>query len=532
MLRLLLSLIAALCAAVGILAAAQAAPSEAGPPATVRLLNRDIVTLRATVFDATPEQRVWRIEQRLRDVPASEIDAPLRLLDVHTDGIQGIQILLGSRALMTLTTKDVDAESGQTLQHLAEQTRQRLEDLRAAYRDTVTGANLRSGLLRAVIATAVLGVLLWVGWVGTGRLLAWMKQKRDAWAAVHAHVDWREFMGNVLVYAVRVVQVGLAALLLYLWLTRVLGGFAATEPLAQALTGWFFDTLGWLWRGTLASIPGIATVAIVLGLTNAVASAVQVMFNGVRDGRLRLPGVHPETSTATRRLVTLTIWALGIAIAYPYLPGSSSDAFKGLSVLLGLMVTLGSAGIVTQGMSGLVIIYSRALKKGDFVRVGEVEGVVSEVAALATKVVNIRNEEVTIPNAVLVANPIHNYSKLAGTQGTLLSTKVTIGYDAPWRQVHALLKQAAAATEGLRTTPEPRVFQRALSDFYVEYELLFAIDRPIERVPTLSRLHAAIQDAFNEAGVQIMSPHFFAQPERPVIVPKSQWEGGPPAAAG
>jgi small-conductance mechanosensitive channel len=325
--------------------------------------------------------------------------------------------------------------------------------------------------------------------------------------------------------------VGLAALLLYLWLTRVLDGFAATEPLAQALTAWFFDTLAWLWRGTLASIPGIATVAIVLGLTNAVASAVQVMFNGVRDGRLRLPGVHPDTSTATRRLATLTIWALGIAIAYPYLPGSSSDAFKGLSVLLGLMVTLGSAGIVTQGMSGLVIIYSRALKRGDFVRVGEVEGVVTEVAALATKIVNIRNEEVTIPNAVLVANPIHNYSKLAGTHGTLLSTKVTIGYDAPWRQVHALLQQAAAATEGLRTTPEPRVFQRALSDFYVEYELLFAIDKPIERIPTLSRLHAAIQDAFNEAGVQIMSPHFFAQPERPVVVPKSQWDGVPPAAS-
>jgi clan AA aspartic protease (TIGR02281 family) len=183
---------------------------------------------------------------------------------------------------------------------------------------------------------------------------------------------------------------------------------------------------------------------------------------------------------------------------------------------------------ITQTANGPVPVQTLTLAS---VRVGEVEGVVTEVAALATKIVNIRNEEVTIPNAVLVANPIHNYSKLAGTHGTLLSTKVTIGYDAPWRQVHALLQQAAAATEGLRTTPEPRVFQRALSDFYVEYELLFAIDKPIERIPTLSRLHAAIQDAFNEAGVQIMSPHFFAQPERPVVVPKSQWDGVPPAAS-
>jgi hypothetical protein len=167
--------------------------------------------------------------------------------------------------------------------------------------------------------------------------------------------------------------------------------------------------------------------------------------------------------------------------------------FKGLSVLIGVVVSLGSTGLVTQMMSGLVIVYSRALRKGDYVRVNDVEGMVSEVGAFATKIVTMRNEEVTIPNAVLTGNAMHNFSKLAGADGTLISTKVTIGYDAPWRQVHALLEGAAARTPGLRTSPKPVVYQLALSDFYAEYELFTHIDNPLTRVATLSTLHANIQ---------------------------------------
>jgi small-conductance mechanosensitive channel len=209
------------------------------------------------------------------------------------------------------------------------------------------------------------------------------------------------------------------------------------------------------------------------------------------------------------------------------LPGSSSDVFKGLSVLFGLMVTLGSTGLVTQAMSGLVVIYSRSLHKGDFVDINGVQGVVTEVASLATKIVNVRNEEITIPNSVVISNPIHNYSKLAGTQGTLLTTKITIGYDAPWRQVHELLIGAAKKTAGVRAMPTPYVYQRALSDFYVEYELFVSIDNPLERVPILSVLHASIQDEFNAFGVQIMSPHFLGQPDRAVVVEQARWYAPP-----
>jgi small-conductance mechanosensitive channel len=133
----------------------------------------------------------------------------------------------------------------------------------------------------------------------------------------------------------------------------------------------------------------------------------------------------------------------------------------------------------------------------------------------------MRNEEITIPNAVLVSNPIKNYSKMSASQGTMISTRVTIGYDAPWRQVHAMLLDAATRIGGLRSEPAPYVLQRALSDFYVEYELIVYIDKPMERVPILSRLHEGIQDCFHEKGVQIMSPHFVGQPDRPVVPPRA-----------
>ena len=223
----------------------------------------------------------------------------------------------------------------------------------------------------------------------------------------------------------------------------------------------------------------------------------------------------------------MLVWGFGVAVAYPFLPLAESDAFKGLSVMFGFMLTLGSAGIVTQMMSGLVLIYSRALKVGDFVSIGDVMGVVKESGVLSTKIINMRNEEVTIPNAVLIGNPIKNYSSAGGERGALISTTVTIGYDTPWRQVHAMLISAAEETNGLRSDPKPFVMQKSLQDFYVEYELYAYVDRPLERILIISQLHANIQDQFNTHGVQIMSPHFVLQPRNNVVVNRENWYAPP-----
>ena len=218
-----------------------------------------------------------------------------------------------------------------------------------------------------------------------------------------------------------------------------------------------------------------------------------------------------------------------MVIAYPYLPGSDSDAFKGMSVFVGLVVSLGSSGIVNQVMSGFTLTYSRALRAGDFVAVGDVEGTVSQVGTLSTKIMTAKGEDVTIPNALVVSQTVTNYSRFADTDGVFVPTDITIGYDVPWRQVQALLLLAAARTPGVRREPAPVVRQAALEDAYIRYTLQFCLEHPTQRRKTLAAVHANILDAFNEYGVQITSPNYEADPAAPKVVPRDHWFAAPAA---
>jgi small-conductance mechanosensitive channel len=262
-----------------------------------------------------------------------------------------------------------------------------------------------------------------------------------------------------------------------------------------------------------------------------VAGFVSNVVQRVEAGTAMLPGVYPETAGATRRILVGAVWLITLAAAYPYLPGSGSEAFKGLSLVVGLGLSLGSTGIVAQAMSGLVVIYSRALSRGDCVRVGEIEGVVTEVHLLSTRILTIQGEEVTIPNTVVVNGPVKNFGRATKGQGALVSARVSIGYDAPWRTVHALLLAAAKETPGIRAEPVPYVLQRALDDFYVQYELFAAVENPVDRPVVASALHGRIQDGFAAAGVQIMSPHYVFQPRHPVLPADSPERPAEPARA-
>jgi small-conductance mechanosensitive channel len=277
----------------------------------------------------------------------------------------------------------------------------------------------------------------------------------------------------------------------------------------------------------VGAVPGLVVVALIFLIARGVAGLVDAFFRNVERGWVQVSWLDAQTARATRRLVDVLLWLFAIAVAYPNIPGSHTEAFRGISVFLGVVLSLGSTGVVNQVLSGFVVIYSRALRPGDWVRVGEVEGQVREIGMLTTKLTTVRREEVAIPNAVLVTSATTNFTSLAGAEGALVSTTVTIGYDVPWRQVHALLELAAARTSGLRQQPEPRVLQRGLSDFYVEYQLLAHLERSEDRFEALSQLHANIQDAFNEQGVQIMSPHFAVQPGQPVLVPEAKWFAPP-----
>nr|MBL8412396.1 mechanosensitive ion channel [Dechloromonas sp.] len=507
---------------------AKEAIGPAAPEAVLTFANREIVTLRATVQGATPEMRVKRIGERLRLMTEEELSHPLEHKDMALDGVKGKVFGVGGQLIFVLYQGDLDEEQGKDLEAAAKLAEARLREALDAAAQQRKGAVVVKGILLSMFATMVAIILLWAIQRATSLVLARLQNRVQA-AREDAKARWR-WARQAWSLITRVAQLLLAFLwvsVVYLWFIYVLAAFPLTHPFADQLSSYLFDMLATLGAGAISAVPGLLSVAVILFLTKATNDVVANIFSSVDQGSAVIPGIHKDTAKATRRLVGILIWGLGIAIAYPYLPIAESNAFKGLSVMFGFMLTLGSAGLVTQMMSGLVLIYARALKVGDFVSIGEVMGVVKEMGMLSTKIINMRNEEITIPNAVLVGNPIKNFTSAGGERGALVSTKVTIGYDAPWRQVHAMLVSAAQRTSGLRREPTPYVLQRALQDFYVEYELFAYVDRPLDRILILSELHANIQDEFNTHGVQIMSPHFVLQPRNNVVVPREQWFAEP-----
>ncbi|HDR2645630.1 TPA: mechanosensitive ion channel, partial [Enterobacter asburiae] len=252
-----------------------------------------------------------------------------------------------------------------------------------------------------------------------------------------------------------------------------------------------------------------------------------VILNQVEAGRLQLPGLHPETVGATRKLISVMVWLFALSAAYPFLPGANSLAFKGISVFFGLMLTLGSAGVMNHAMSGLVLIYSRALRKGDVIRIADNEGKVSEIGMLATKIITRENYIVTVPNAVVVSGKITNLSAQNNDGSINLTVSVTIGYDTPWRQVHAMLELAAKRTHCVDLTIPPLVRQLALMDWYIAYELQVRLRPDTSLAVARNELFTHIQDVFNEFNVQIMSPNFVMQPEGSVMVAKENWYAAP-----
>ena len=258
----------------------------------------------------------------------------------------------------------------------------------------------------------------------------------------------------------------LSLVLSYFWLTFVLRRFPYTRPWGESLREFLLTRLATMGLAIVGSIPDLFTVAVIVVITRFAVRFACALFDAAEQERLTLPGVYPETAPAD----TPAGDGAALAVRAGLCPtricrAADSDAFKGVSVFVGLIVSLGSSGIVGQTMSGMTITYSRAVRLGDFVRIGDVEGTVTHLGSLSTKIKTERREDVTIPNAVVVSTPITNYSRFAEIEGVSAPVTVTIGYDVPWRQIHAMLLLAAERTSNIKRSPAPVVRQREFREF-------------------------------------------------------------------
>jgi small-conductance mechanosensitive channel len=495
--------------------------------ATLRFSNRAIVTFRATIVPRDPAERVDGALRALNRLADDGVTGPVSVRPVLGAAV----ITVAGRDVFALVRADVDDATDEDLPHLTSDVTSRVD---VALREAAE-ARTPSRLARAAGWSLLATFLVVTGLVALVRLRR-LAQRRvvsftEARIARSRVGQDEQLMRATRLFEVvrgvlRLVALALAAGAIYMWLAFVLQQFPVTRPWGEALGGFLATTVKDLAWNALTAMPGLFTAAVIFVITRFLVRLTGAFFEAVEHGRVQIAALNGYKAVPTRRVVTTLMWLFGVVVAYPYLPGSNTEAFKGVSVFVGLVVSLGSSGIVNQLMSGFMLTYSGALAPGEYVRVGDVEGTVSMLGVLSTKITTPRNEEVTIPNAVVISGTTVNYTRHAA-QGVFAVSVVTIGYDTPWRQVEAMLLLAAERTAGVRATPAARVLQTNLADFYVEYSLLVCLDSPWLRVPTLAALHANIQDAFNEHGVQIMSPHYETDPKQDKVVPPERWYPAP-----
>jgi small-conductance mechanosensitive channel len=294
------------------------------------------------------------------------------------------------------------------------------------------------------------------------------------------------------------------------FINTILGLFDWSRGVSESAAERFASAVGTVVGAFIDYIPDLITVIVIGAFSYGFLKLIRLVFEGVARQRIKIPGFYPEWSRTSYGLLRILIIALTLVIIFPYLPGSDSPAFQGVSIFFGVLLSLGSTSAVANLVAGIVITYTRAFRKGDWISVSGAEGKVVERTAFVTRIRTAKNVEISVPNASVMSDNVINFSTQARNTGIALHTGVTIGYDVPWPRVQELLLAAAHKTEYIEDEPAPFVLQTALDDNYVAYELNAFTKNAGHRPTIYSDLHANILDSFHGAGVEITSPHYRA----------------------
>ncbi|WP_264551570.1 mechanosensitive ion channel family protein [Flavobacterium sp. N2038] len=300
--------------------------------------------------------------------------------------------------------------------------------------------------------------------------------------------------------------------IVYLSLPVLFSIFPATEVYTTTLLRWILTPAKLAVMGFVGFLPSLVTIFVIIIIFRYSIKIIKFFFDEIKKENIKIDGFYSDWAMPTFNIIRFLMFAFMLVIIFPYLPGSDSDIFKGVSVFVGILFSLGSSNAIANMVAGLVITYMRPFKIGDFIKIGDVSGEVIEKTALVTRIRTPKFEDITIPNATVLSSTSTNFSANTkhSTNGLLIHTTVTIGYDVPWTAIHKALIIAASKTELTEKTPEPFVLQTSLDDFYVSYQINVYTKEPTKQPRIYSSLHQNIQDSFNEAGIEIMSPHYNA----------------------
>ena len=485
------------------------------------------VLFRVRGVSAFPaEQRADAIASRIR---AAAADRTIAVQDLRLDqGQDSTDILADDARIMSVFDADANAEAhGLRQRALAQIYVKKIGAAIESYRLERTPEQLTHGILVAGCWTVALVLVTFVLF-RTLRWIVGLIERR--YEATIEHIEsgtFRLISAGSIWLAIRFVSRLLALVAVfaawYTYLHIVLGLFPWTRSFASNLRDLTLAPLQQLASELLSSIPQLVIIFLIVLAARYLIRLARLFFSAVENGGIKLSGFEVEWADPTYNIVRLLIVAFAAMVCYPYIPGSQSAAFKGMTIFIGVLFSLGSSSLLANLIAGYTMTYRRAFHVGDRIRVGELTGDVSQVRLMVTHLRSIKNEELVVPNSVILGSSIINFSALAREKGLILHTTVGIGYETPWRQVEAMLLMSATRTPGLLRKPTPYVLQKSLGDYAVNYELNVYCDDALQMYRLYTELHRNILDVFNEYNVQIMTPSYVADPAAPKIVPTGQW---------
>jgi small-conductance mechanosensitive channel len=486
-------------------------PSSAGNSSQAQVeVNGKTIFVVQGILSFPAQARAAAISRRIEGLSKDITFKPDSISVADSEG--NSDIMAGDLIVMSVTDQDAKP-SGESRQAVAREDAQRIVNALTALRKEYSLKSLILGGVYAIVFTAALFLLLRL----LGVIFRKLYLKLDSWRGTRIpslRIQQFELMpadriADLAMGFAKLLRLAIVLLALYVYASLVLDLFPWTRGYAQLLIGYVLSPLRLVRDTAVAYLPNVFLIAVIIFIAFYVIKAVRIFFSEIGKETIKVSNFYSEWAEPTYKIVRLMIVLLTVVVIFPYLPGSSSPAFKGVSIFLGALISLGSTSAVADVVAGVILTYMRAFKIGDRVKIAETVGDVIEKTLLVTRVRTIKNVEITITNALVLNSHIINFSaSVHEGEGLILHTSVTIGYDAPWRRVHQLLIDAALACEDISREPKPFVFQTALDDFYVHYEVNAFTDHPHRMAKTYSDLHEKIQDKFNEAGVEIMSSHY------------------------
>ncbi len=474
------------------------------------------------------EQRARQIEDRIKAIAADGTVASDSVTVEEQGSISWIQA--GRQRIMGVIDEDGAQEQiarpTLALAYIA-RIRAAIDEYRAARAPEVLWRHAGYAALATLALVAAIAVFRRVAvWLRSAAERRFESRVRDvqiqAFQILRARQIWAMLGGVVhFVWVLGVIVV------VFVYLRRVFALFPWTRGLSARLLEITIGPLETLATGFLNQVPNLVFLLVLAFVVRYLLKLTRLFFQSIADGAVRLQHFDQEWAWHTYRLIRILVIALALVVAYPYVPGSDSEAFKGLSLFIGLVFSLGSSSLIGNVIAGYSMVYRRAFRIGDRVKIGDHIGEVASTKLLVTHLRTPKNELVVVPNSSILASEVVNYSAMARDTGLILHTRVSINYSTPWRQVEAMLIEAASRTPGLLREPPPFVLQRALGDFAVTYELNAYCQTPEKMLALYADMHRNILDVFNEYGVQIMTPAYEGDPSEPKVVAKADWYPAP-----